>query len=379
MTISRAQVSDTERPLVSVIIPAYCAAPYLERAVNSVRGQTHSHIEIIIVDDGSTDDTLAIAAGLAEKDERIKVLHQSRGGAVSARQLAAEHASGKYIAPIDSDDLWAPQNLRRQVDCLEENPEVAVSYAWSVHIDEDDRPRGRVHAYRIDGDVYVTLLSHFFLGNGSCSVIRRSCLEAVGSYSRAFYELGATGCEDWELYLRLADQYPFKAVPEFLVCYRTTLAGASANCESMAHSHELLLGVAERRERVPSFVRRLSTSSFYLHFAHMCSDLGRDAEGRKWISRAIKADPILSSIRLDLYLLLLRTVCPKQTRAARSSVSRVTPINRALNTMLSRFPRTAMGSGLHRFMQMMFPHRFEQDAPIEPDLVGSSNRLPMCE
>ncbi|HEY9717428.1 MAG TPA: glycosyltransferase family 2 protein, partial [Trichormus sp.] len=138
MTISPTR-SEAERPLVSVIIPAYCAASYLERAVNSVREQTHRNIEIIIVDDGSTDDTLAIAMALAETDERIQVLHQSQSGAASARQLAAKHANGKYIAPIDADDLWAPQNLRRQVDCLEENPEVAVSYSWSVHIDEDDR------------------------------------------------------------------------------------------------------------------------------------------------------------------------------------------------------------------------------------------------
>src|ERR1700730_13396007 len=99
--------------LVSVIIPAYNEAATVERTISSVRNQTHSDLEVLVVDDGSTDETAAIVQRLADMDHRITLLRKSNGGLVSARNYGAAHAGGEFIAPIDADDLWHPDKIKK--------------------------------------------------------------------------------------------------------------------------------------------------------------------------------------------------------------------------------------------------------------------------
>ncbi|MEN3365124.1 MAG: hypothetical protein V7606_2398, partial [Burkholderiales bacterium] len=97
---------------VSVIVPAYNAAATIERTISSVLNQTYSDLEILVVNDGSTDETTALVQRIAEVDRRIKLLQKANGGLVSARNHGIAHASGEFIAPIDADDLWHPEKIR---------------------------------------------------------------------------------------------------------------------------------------------------------------------------------------------------------------------------------------------------------------------------
>src|SRR4028118_698519 len=131
--------NNLNQPLVSVIIPAYNAENFIAKTLETVLSQTYQNIEVLVVDDGSPDTTAEIVKSFVENYSRVSLLQQSNAGVAAARNLAIEKSKGEYIAPIDADDIWYPQNIEKQVQCfLDSDPSVGLVYTWSVDIDEDD-------------------------------------------------------------------------------------------------------------------------------------------------------------------------------------------------------------------------------------------------
>lgn len=297
----------TNRPLVSIVIPAYNAEPFITRTLESVLAQSYDNLEVLVVNDGSTDCTAEKVAWLAQQDARIKLFHQPNLGVAAARNLAIQEAEGAFVAVIDADDLWHCDQIAKQVGCFLASPDtVGLVYSWSIDIDEQDRPLAGIHAAEIAGKVYATLLCHNFLGNASCTMMRRSSLMQVGGYDEQFQAQNAYGCEDWDLYLRIAENYEFRVVPEFLVGYRKLQHSMSYDYDRMARSHALMLQGAQQRHLLSRWLYRLSRSSFYLYFGHRASECGADREALRWVMEAMKAD-ITPWIRLGTYTLALRS------------------------------------------------------------------------
>lgn len=302
-------------PLVSVIIPAYNAEQFIAKTLHSVLQQTYPNFEVVVVDDGSSDRTVEIVQSFARKDARIMLFCQVNAGVAVARNWGIAQSNGEFVAPIDADDLWHPQNLERQVACMQASGSaVGVVYSWSVDIDEWETLIGGIHAAAITGDVYYILLCHNFLGNASATLIRRICLEQVGGYNPQLKAQNAQGCEDWDLYLRIAQQYEFAAVPDFLVGYRKRQESMSCDYLKMARSHHFMLQAAKRRDpKIPEALCRLSSSSFYLYLAHQCGNLGvtsrseiqTEQQPLFWLWQALKAD-VSPLIRPSFYSLLLQ-------------------------------------------------------------------------
>jgi glycosyltransferase involved in cell wall biosynthesis len=255
---------------VSVIVPVYNAERWLASTLISVLQQDYEAFEVIAVDDGSHDQSVAILTRFAQQDQRVRLVQQLHQGVAAARNRAIALATGDLIAPIDADDLWHPQFLAQHVQQYSRAPQIAVSYCWSLDVNHQDQWSGGFQAATIAGSVHDTLLCHYFLGNGSCTVIRREALQAIGGYRSGF---GVTGvpdpamgqavCEDWDLYLRLAEQYAFGVVPQFYVGYRQHPHSASRKVDRMAYWHQQLL--RDRRQRQPHlrpWIWRLSQRSF---------------------------------------------------------------------------------------------------------------------
>ncbi len=299
-----------QTPLVSVIIPAYNAERLIDRTLTSVLNQTYRHLEVWVVDDGSRDRTPDIVRQFAERDPRVHLLQQVNGGVAAARNFGIQHAQGEFIAPIDADDLWYPENLAKQVDCaIAGGANVGVVYSWSVYIDEADALLGGVRAFTIAGDVLLTLLCHNFIGNASASLIRRCCLESVGGYNSEFRAQSAQGCEDWDLYLRLAEDYAFGVVPEFLVGYRKLQTSMSQDYTAMAKSYCLVLESAKQRQpQLPDRLVRLSKGNFFMYLAFEADRVSDACNTLVWISRALRSDPITPLIRPSLYRLVLKNI-----------------------------------------------------------------------
>jgi glycosyltransferase involved in cell wall biosynthesis len=291
-------------PLVSVIIPAYNASVFLPATLRSVLAQDYPNFEVWVVDDGSTDETAAIAMEFSREDDRIFLLRQENAGVAAARNLGIEAARGEFIAPLDADDLWERSALGDWVRAfLSASERVSVVYGWSLDVDEANRPTGGFHAARVRGAVCGTLLVHNFLGNASATMIRRSALVEIGGYDSTLRDRGAQGCEDWDLYFKLAERWEFEVVPKFLVRYRKPVASMSQDDQQMARSHHLVLSALRLRTNLPPWMYALSRSSLYVHFAHQAAQFGKHSQARDWCRMAWECDRVTPLLRPGWYKL----------------------------------------------------------------------------
>ncbi|MGF2035172.1 MAG: glycosyltransferase family A protein [Nostoc sp. CmiVER01] len=222
-------------PKVSVVIPAYNSLKYLPATMESVLRQTFNDFEVILVNDGSSDNTENWVSQIA--DPRVKLITQENQGLSGARNTGIAHASGKYIAFLDADDLWEPTKLEKQVLCLEENSEIGLVYTWVALIDENGNSTGRVFKNYAENDVWHQIIEHNIVESGSVAMVRRQCFETCGVFDRNLRSF----VEDWDMWLRIASRYPFKVLKEPLVYYRQHSTSASRNWEAMEQSFRIVI------------------------------------------------------------------------------------------------------------------------------------------
>ncbi|MBV6624306.1 MAG: glycosyltransferase family 2 protein [Rivularia sp. (in: Bacteria)] len=303
--------------LVSVIIPAYNAEAFIGKTLESVIAQTYRNLEILVVDDGSTDNTARIVREYMQKDSRIHLFSQTNAGVAAARNLGISKSQGEFVAPIDADDIWYPQNIEKQVQAMQRGGScVGLVYSWSVDIDELDRPTGGFKAARITGNVFKTFVAYNFIGNASATMIRLSCLDRIGYYDARLRLQNAQGCEDWDFYLRIAEQYEFQVVPEFLVGYRKVSNSMSCDYRSMAKSHALVMAsVRQRHPYLPQYLFKLSGSNLYMYFAHQSDRYQHHDITRFWLKEALNAEPFTTFIRFGFYRLLLNSTWSSMTQS----------------------------------------------------------------
>jgi glycosyltransferase involved in cell wall biosynthesis len=223
-------------PAVSVIIPAFNAAGTILAAVDSVRRQTFADWELIVVDDGSADDTRGRLRAI--DDSRVRIVAGDHVGVARARNTGLRAATGAFVTFLDADDMWMPDKLRAQVDALHQSPEAGASYSWTAFVDEQGRFLAPKEGRRIDGEVYDDLLVTFFLASGSNAMARRQCVEAVGAFDGSIRVV-----EDWDLWVRVARRWPFAVVPHYHVLYRIGVGSATS------HITDYEAGVARVIER----------------------------------------------------------------------------------------------------------------------------------
>ncbi|MBU6372125.1 MAG: glycosyltransferase family 2 protein [Alphaproteobacteria bacterium] len=233
-------------PLISVIVPAFNAARWIDRTLASIQAQTHREIEILVVDDGSTDDTVDHVLRVAATDSRIRLVRQANAGPAAARNRGIRESRGVFVAPIDADDLWAPDNLERQVTALILRPDAAFCLARSYWLDEDDRLLAPASNAPLPECSFQSLLEDNFIGNGSACVFRRAHLDAVGGYDERY----GGGGEDWLLTLSLAARAPFVCVDDYLIGYRQGAETFSAR-KAEAMCAALLRIIDEMRRKGP--------------------------------------------------------------------------------------------------------------------------------
>jgi glycosyltransferase involved in cell wall biosynthesis len=227
--------------LVSIVIPAYNAAATLDETLQSVRSQTYRALEIIVVDDGSTDDTRAIAERHAAVDNRVQVFTQDNAGVAAARNAGWRRARSDLIAFLDADDLWAPTKIEQQIDALRRRGQgVGLVYCGSVRINSEGVVTDRWEVPRCEGDVLERLFVTNMVENGSAALVRRQALIDANGFDSELRAAGAEGCEDYLLWCRIAETYQFAVVPEHLVGYRNLRQSMSSNCPRMLKSWMLV-------------------------------------------------------------------------------------------------------------------------------------------
>jgi glycosyltransferase involved in cell wall biosynthesis len=265
--------------LVSVIIPAFNAERYIEATLQSAVRQTYQPMEIIVIDDGSTDATVDKITAFSE---RVTLLRQENAGVYAARNVAAERSKGEYLAFLDADDLWEPAKLERQVEVFRHHPEVAVVAVGYDEIDHRGDPleRGlRRPRCAVDQPVglYQELLTRGnFLSLSSCMVRRAAFIELGGFYARERI-LSA----DYDFWIRLSERCPFYLISETLCHYRIlehSLLHGSLSKEYGAQLNILRMN----RDRFSTLGYRARMSRLYRDWADSALFEGQRDGWRMW-------------------------------------------------------------------------------------------------
>ena len=243
-------------PLISVIIPAFNAAPTLAESLRSVQAQTFKNFEVIIVDDGSTDETADISRHFCAQDARFTIISQANGGPSVARNTALDVARGGWIAFQDADDVWFPAKLDKQIELARQHPDANLIYTNLYFWDgaRDLYPGYKLHKPLPDGDMMRTLIFRDLYLTSSL-LVRREALAAVGPFDP---ELRLS--QDWDLRLRLGENgLNARGVREPMVRYRRWTGSNTMRRMEVADTNIRLLEknlTLTRREEYRKLYRR---------------------------------------------------------------------------------------------------------------------------
>lgn len=294
-------------PLVSVVIPVFNGAPFVAKAVSSVRAQTVTDVEILVVDDGSTDGSQSVLAEL-EQTKGVTWFQQDHGGPARSRNRGIAAARGEFVALLDCDDLWLPDKLAAQLEIAGRDPEIGVVHTDYDVVDPDGRVLESVAA-RHSAEPLVRAFVGGHAALPSTLLIRKSVLDKVGALNPDLY-----GSEDSDLTIRLYAATRFACVERVLVHklqrghgYRDMAFDESEHKEKILSSRARFLGGLERTPRLTPQQRDALArewANYYLARGGAAERGGRQQEARGFYRRAIGKAPF----RLRGYTRWLRSL-----------------------------------------------------------------------
>lgn len=282
-------------PTISVVMPVHNGMPFLPLAVRSILCQSWHDFELIVIDDGSVDDTPQVLQQFAAADPRIRVIDCDRGGITRALNLGLSAARGELVARMDADDISYPERFETQLCFLRTHREIVAVGSWALRIDEGNDPiavaRWSCRAEQIEDEL--------LRGKGGlchpAAMIRRQVLSDIGGYREKF-----SFAQDKDLWLRLAERGPLAAVDRPLIAYREHLRSISGSCavRQSAAALEALRDSCRRRNlpppRMPRRRRRsqaVDVVRLRRHWIRIALAAGNYRTARKHLRHLILQDP----------------------------------------------------------------------------------------
>ncbi len=278
----------SEKIKVSVVIPTYNSISYLNTAVDSVLSQTFKGIEVLVVDDGSTDNTRKI---LFEKyGDKIRYLYKENGGVSSARNYGIKKARGKYIAFLDADDYWMPEKIEKQVGLMESNDKIGFCYVSTQRVDENLILINSIPAKEYE-DYCEALLLDLNVVSGSCSsaMVRREVTLQTEGFDSQFSTYA-----DWEYWLRLSLTTKFAPIKDELVKYRVVKGSMSSNPSVTEKDALGVLNKFFKQPNLPLKYLKIKDKVISNHFMVLSGEFlhaGRIKQSLKYMLKAISLHP----------------------------------------------------------------------------------------
>lgn len=278
-----------DRGKVSVVVSCYNYGRYLAYCLDSILAQSYGNLEIVLVNDGSTDDSHDVAQRYAA-EPRLVYVRQENGGQAVAKNAGIRRATGDFIAFLDADDAWEPDKLERQMP-LFDAPAVGVVYSRYSYIDEANRPFGHVgtnpYLQPRRGQVMADLLMDNFV-SFSTTVVRRTCFEKVGLMDES-YRMGI----DWDLWLRMSVHYEFDYVDAPLLRYRKGHSGQMSKNKVVRQTDTMRIlqsFIAGNRDRLGSRQVNRALSYTFTNYGYHYRDVA-PWDSLKYYLRAVRLDP----------------------------------------------------------------------------------------
>jgi len=270
-----------KNPTVSVIIPTYNRVHLVGRAIRSVLNQTYQDFEIIVVDDGSTDNTEEVVESF--NDPRIRYIrHEKNRGGSAARNTGIRASRGEYVAFLDSDDEWLPEKLEKQLSVFEEDSTCGAVYTDFLYM----LPDGNVKLcqnYHPEGWILKKLLSSNVVGTTSTVIVKRECFETVGLFDESLLS-----CQDWDMWIRIAKRYSFRKVPEPLTKYRVHQDRITTDFRAVWRGHRAIMG--KYMADIRALGRCLEAYHNFRLGNYLCH-AGEMRQGRRYLFRAVVLSP----------------------------------------------------------------------------------------
>ena len=278
-------------PKVSVITPVYNQAQFIDKAIESVLKQSYQDFEIIVVNDGSTDNTEATVKGFI--DFRIRyICHSDNRGISAARNTGIRASRGEYIALLDADDEFLPERLGKQVKLLQnKSSDIGVVCAWSFNVDKNGNYISKRCLPKKDGYIYEDLLSTNPISVPTV-LIRRECFEKVG-----LFDSSLDGQEDWDMWIRIAKYYKFSLIKTLLAKRRIHPNRISYDLERKNITANRII----KKYMGELKVRQNILSSHYLYIGFRFCRMGKTKDGRRYLLKAISLYPFC--IKCYIYMI----------------------------------------------------------------------------
>ena len=277
------------KPKVSVIVPAYNVARYIPDTLRSLQNQTLINFEVLIVDDGSTDNTAVVVEKFCQRDSRFQLLQKSNGGLSSARNYGIEGARGEYIAMLDADDIYHRDKLATHITRLYCEADVGVVYSASRAIRDDGKPTFiTLSGKPIHPNPLLALMCKNFIGHGSNAMFRRCLVDEVGGFNESL-----RSWEDVDFWLRVAatQKWRFCLEKRILSYYRVRPSGLSFNISQMTTCGEQI--IKDAYYRTPELVKPILPSAYaymYRYLARLSLQGGNVKAARGFIEKALIHD-----------------------------------------------------------------------------------------
>lgn len=274
-------------PLVSVLIPAFNAEPFLAEAMHSALASSFRDLEVVVVDDGSTDGTACVAHAIAAADARVRLFRCDHQGVSFALNLGLAQCRGEFVARLDADDLWHPSKIGKQLALFQAAPGCALVSTFVRYVDERGRLLCDADLRPFEGPALCRSLYHGIIGGGSSVMIRRSVIEKAGGFDEDLRIW-----EDLAMHVRVAALGSIGWVPEFLAGYRLrSNSGSSDRRRALADWRKASRRLAAEFPHIPRSVIRWSNARRLLEIAEWSIHEGDLGTGARLLSECLRLDP----------------------------------------------------------------------------------------
>jgi glycosyltransferase involved in cell wall biosynthesis len=274
-------------PKVSVIIPTYNMADYLPEAIESVLNQTYKDFEIIVIDDGSTDNTKEIVKKYIDPSrDNIRYIYQENKGVSVARNTAIMNARGEFIALLDADDRCYANRLEEEIKAIEKDPGIGLVHADDMAITENGKciDTQRRNKKYLSGYIFKNLYIRKANISLPTVLVKKECFEKVGLFDENLTRLG---CEDREAWLRIAREYRIEYINKVLAYYRRTGNGMSSNQEKMKKARYYVIEKFFSQGYVSKSLRRIALGRIHRELGDELLKASKYQESRKEYLRSL--------------------------------------------------------------------------------------------
>jgi glycosyltransferase involved in cell wall biosynthesis len=297
---------------VDIIIPAFNAAKYLPSAIESVISQTFEDWRILLVDDGSTDNTAELVAPFLNRlGSKIRYIQQENRGISAARNAAIRASTSEFLAMLDADDVWLPCRLSESLKVLEERPLAGLAYGLITRIDSEDRLGETFTGNRENAEGHIARHIYMRTVELPCVTItiRRRCMDEVGMFDETMQ-----ASEDRDLWLRIALRYEIAFVPKVLAYYRSSPNSMTTVPQRMLQAQLRFLQKHYGSEGCGFFSRQIALARIYKQQAETLKAKDRPWAAVKWSIRAVLLYPFSKDNLRTAASLLLSSLMRNSTR-----------------------------------------------------------------